>query len=165
MEIFDYVKFLGMYWSEPSLKPLLDELSISKAPKIQKGDQTGHLLLKKLGIEITFKDERFIKIPGKEFPEGGMVLCNICFYLTNEDGYKPYSGRLPNYIKPEATKADVLKAFGFPNNLKYSPAGKLLPGEDDWIMRWDKQGFVIFCTFTEEGTATDIALQLPLDQA
>jgi hypothetical protein len=165
MEFFDHVKFLGMYWGEPGMQPLVDTLKISKPPKIAKGDRTGHLLFKKLGLELTFKDERFVKIPNKVFPEGSVVLCNIRFYLTDEDAYKPYAGALPTCISPNATKVEVLQGLGIPNFPKYSPAGKLLPDEDDWKMRWDKNSFVIFCTFNDEGTATDIALQLPLDQA
>jgi hypothetical protein len=143
----------------------VNALAISKAPKISKGDKTGHLLFKKIGIELIFKDERFVKIPGKVFPEGAMVLSNVTIYLSEEDGYLPYTGSLPTGIGPNASKEGVLKGFGIPNSPKYSPAGKLLPDEDDWIMRWDRPDHVLFCTFNDEGTVTDMALQLPLDQA
>lgn len=165
MKLFDCVNFLGMYWNEPELQPLLDEFAVNKPPKIAKGETDGRLLLKKSGVELIFTDERSVKVPNKNFPEGAMVLSNITFYLTATNGYKVYSGHLPDGIKPNVTKNEVLNAFGLPNNLKYSPTGQLLPDQDDWIMRWDKQGFVIFFTFTDEGIATDLALQLPLDQA
>ena len=165
MEFFDYAKFLGMYWGEQGLQPLINALEISKAPKIPKGEKTGHLLFKKIGIELIFKDERFVKIPGKILPEGAMVLCNASFYLTGEHGFKPYKGKLPNGMKLDGSKEDVLQAFGRPNLPKYLPSGQLAPDEDDWIMRWDRSGHAMFCTFNDEGTATDIALQLPLDQA
>lgn len=165
MEFFDHVKFLGMYWGEPSLQPLVDALGISKTPRIAKGEKTGQMLFKKLGVELIFKDERFVKIPGKLLPEGAMVLSNLTFYLTKSDGYHPYNGALPSGIKLGISKADVLKVFGSPDDPRYTPAGQLLPGEDDWMMRWDKQGFAMYCAFSEEDAATDLALQLPLDQA
>jgi hypothetical protein len=165
MEFFDYVKFLGMYWGEQGLQPLVEALSISKPPKIPKAERDAYLLLKKMGVELIFTDERFVKIPDKVFPEGAMVLCNATFYLTNRDGYKPYAGKLPKSMKLEETKTEMLKAFGIPNFPKYSPSGKLLPDEDDWKMRWDRPDHVLFCTFNDDGTATDIGLQLPLDQA
>lgn len=165
MELFEHVKFLGMYWGAPALQPLMEELVISKPPKIAKNETDGRLLFKRTGVELIFTDERSVNIDSKNYPEGSMILSNITFYLAAMAGYKIYSGQLPDGIRANVTKNEVLKVFGYPNNLKYSSAGQLLPGEDDWIMRWDKQGFVIFCTFTEEGTATDLALQLPLDQA
>lgn len=166
MEFFDYVKYLGMYWGEPGIKPLVDALAISKPPKkISKGDEDGFIDQKKIGVCLTFTDERFLKKSSKLFPEGAMVLCNIRVYLTNSNGYKPYAGNLPKGMKLDASKTDVLQALGFPNDPKYSRSGELLPDEDDWKMRWDRSNHVLFCTFSDEGTATKLALQLPLDQA
>lgn len=165
MEFFDYAKFLGMYWGEPSLQPLVDALGITKVPKLAKDDVSVYLEFKKAGFFLIFKDERFVKITGKVFPEGAVVLCHVRFYLTSSDGYKPYAGKLPKSMNLDATKADMLKAFGFPNDPKYLPSGQLAPDEDDWMMRWDRPDHVLFCTFNDDGTATDIALQLPLDQA
>ena len=165
MELFDYIKFLGMYWGEYGLQPLVESIKIIKPPKIAKGETDGYLLFKKLGVELIFTDERSLNIPSKSFPEGAMVLSNITFYLAKKDGYHPYTGKLPDGMKLGASKTEIIKVFGLPNTPQYSPAGELLPDEDDWMMRWDKDGFAMFCTFSEEGFATDLALQLPLDQA
>ena len=165
MEMMDYVKFLGMYWGESALQPLIEKLRASKPPKISKGDVTGHLEFKKTGIYLVFRDERFVKIPGKSFPEGAMVLSNISFYLIKKDGYQPYTGNLPSRMVSEATKAEMINVFGFPNDPKYSSTGELLPGEEDWMMRWDHPNHVMFCSFNDDGQATSIGLQLPLEQA
>jgi hypothetical protein len=164
MEMMDYVKFLGMYWGEPALQPLIEQLKSSKPPKISKGDVTGHLEFKKIGIYLVFRDERFVKIPGKSFPEGAIVLSNISFYLIKKDGYQSYTGNLPGGIESGATKTEVIKVFGFPNDPKYSTTGELLPDEEDWMMRWDHLNHVMFCSFNDDDQAISIGLQLPLDQ-
>ena len=165
MDKFYYINFLGMQWGESGMQPLVDYLKIIKAPKISKGDRTGHSLFKKFGVELTFKDEQFINIPGRVFPEGAMVLCNIRFYLQDGDGYKTYKGKLPDGISLPFTKNNAFKLFGVPNFPKYSAAGELLSGEDDWMMRWDRPKHLIFCSFDDEDRATEFGIQLPLDQA
>ncbi len=165
MEMMDYVKFLGMYWGESALQPLIEKLRASKPPKISKGEVDGHLEFKKLGIYLVFSDERFVKIPGKSFPEGAMVLSNISFYLIKKDGYQPCTEKLPGSMKIPFEKMHALKFFGTPNVPQYSADGNLLPGEDDWKMRWDHPNHVMFCSFNDDGHATKIGLQLPLEQA
>lgn len=165
MELFDYVKFLGMYWGEPGLQPLVNALGISKPQKISRGDVDGYLEFKKNGLYLVFSDEKTINIPNKILPEGAMVLSGFGFYLKSKDGYKPYTGKLSNGISSDATKAEVLKLVGIPSKPKYSPTGGLMPGEDDWNMRWDREGYFMSCIFSDVGVATRFAIQLPLDQA
>lgn len=165
MEFFEHVKYLGMFWGEPSLQPLIDALGITKAPKLSKGDITSHLELKKVGIYLVFRDERFVKIPNKVFPEGALVLSNISFYLVDKDGYRTYKGSTPRGLSPNTTRADVLEAMGFPSSPKYSSDGVLLPDENDRMMRWDKSDHFVFCAFASDGKASRTGLQLPLDQA
>jgi hypothetical protein len=165
MEFFEHVKYLGMYWGEPSLQSLIDALGITKAPKLPKGDITSHLELKKAGIYLVFRDERFVKIPNKVFPEGALVLSNISFYLVEKDGYKKYQGLLPKGLLPETSSQMALAAFGSPSNLKHSPDGDLIPPETYRVLRWDRKEFCLFLSFNDKQQARDIALQLPLDQA
>jgi hypothetical protein len=165
MKFFEHVKYLGMYWGEPSLQPLIDALGITKAPKLPKGDTDAYVEIKKSGLFLIFSDERTVNIPGKVFPEGALVLTNLTFYLTDKDGYSSYKGAVPSGVSQNATRADVLKAMGFPSSPKYSPDGVLLPDENDRMMRWDKAGHFVFCAFASDGKASRTGLQLPLDQA
>lgn len=165
MEFFDHVKYLGMYWGEPSLQPLVDALGITKAPKLPKGDTDAYVELKKSGLFLIFSDERTVNIPGKVFPEGALVLTNLTFYLSDKDGYRSFKGAVPRGILPNATKADVLKAMGIPSSPKYSPDEALLPDENDRMMRWNKVNHFVFCAFASDGHASRTGLQLPLDQA
>ncbi len=165
MEFFEHVKYLGMYWGESSLQPLIDALSITKAPKLSKGDTDAYVEIKKSGLFLIFSDERTINIPGKVFPEGALVLSNLTFYLVDKDGYRAYKGATPRGISPNTTRADVLIAMGLPSSPKYSPAGVLLPGENDRMMRWDKADHFVFCAFASDGKASRTGLQLPLGQA
>lgn len=165
MEFFDHVKYLGMYWGEPSLQPLIDALGITKAPKLPKGDTDAYVEIKKSGLFLIFSDERTIKIPGKVFPEGALVLSNLTFYLADKDGYRTYKGAMPRGLSPNTTRADALEAMGLPSSPKYSPDGVLLPDENDRMMRWDKADHFVFCAFASDGKASRTGFQLPLDQA
>ena len=165
MTIFDYVPYLGLSYGEAALQPLLFQLRITTAPKLAKNDEDTHLSAKSLGIEICFTDERFVNIPGKQFPEGALVVSNITFYGEGHPGYSVYSGSIFPGITLASTKADVLRTFGIPNSPIYSDTGELLPDEDDWNMRWDRTDHCFFFTFTDEGEISDMAIQLPLDQA
>jgi hypothetical protein len=165
MTILDYVKYLGLYHGEEALQPLLSQLGLAKAPKLAKGDITTHLSAKALGVELCFRDERFVKIPDKQFPEGALVLSNITFYGEGHSGYKTYADVIFPGITWGSTKPEVLRAFGIPNAPSFSTTGELLPGEDDWNMRWDRADHCLFFTFTDEGQISDAAIQLPLDQA
>ncbi len=164
MMIFDYVKYLGLYYGEALLQPLLAELGITKTPKLEKNDTTVHLSAKGLGVELCLKDEVLVKIPGKIFPEGALVLSNLTFFLKGGEGYAPFVGEIASGVTSKSTKEDVKAAFGLPDWPSYSVDGVLLPGEDDWNMRWDRADHCFFFTFTDEGLLSDVAIQLPLDQ-
>lgn len=165
MPIFDYVKYLGLYYGEEALEPLLAKWGFKKAPKLEKGDTATYLTSKELGVELCFDDERVVKIPGKEIPEGALVVSNIRFYVKGRAGYKPYQGALCPEITPSSTKPDVRRVLGMPNAPAYSSAGELLPGENDRIMRWDRADHCFFIAFTSEGEISNLGIQLPLDQA
>ena len=165
MTIFDYVPYLGLPYGEASLQQLLSDLGITTTPKLEKDDDDTHLSAKSLGIELCFTDERFVNIPGKQFPEGTLVVSNITFYGEGHPGYNTYSGSIFPGITLSSTKEDVLSIVGTPNFPSYSAKGELLPGEDDWHMRWDRANHCFFFSFTDEGKISDIAIQLPLNQA
>jgi len=159
--MLEYSQFLGMYWGEPGLQPFIDELKITKPPKIKKGETDTYITLKKVGIELAFTDERYLNLSNKVVPEGVAILSNIRFYFSRDTGFQPYSGKLPQKISLPLTKKNALEAFGIPNFPKYSATGQLLRGKDDWKMRWDNKNYIVFCTFNDENTAKNISLQLP----
>ncbi|WP_341645987.1 hypothetical protein [Thauera sp. SDU_THAU2] len=166
MTIFDYVKYLGLYYGEAPLQPLLAELDLAKAPKLARGDMTTYLSAKTKGVELCFDEERSVQISGKQFPEGALVLSNIRFYGKNNPGYGAYSRCIFPGITLGSTRLDVLHTFGAPNSRKfYSDKEELPLGESEWKMRWDRADHCVFFTFNEDGLISNISIQLPLDQA
>ena len=165
MEFFDHVKYLGMYWGEPSLQPLIDALGITKAPKLPKGDTDAYVEIKKSGLFLIFSDERNVNVPGKVFPEGALVLTNLTFYLAEKDGFKQFRGKLPRDVPFDSSSQMALALFGTPSNLKFTTGGAQIPPETYRVLRWDRKDFCLFLSFNDKQHAKDIALQLPLDQA
>ncbi|WP_418648818.1 hypothetical protein ACNQFN_11135 [Thauera butanivorans] len=166
MTIFDYVEYLGLYYGEAPLQPLLTELELTKAPKLARGDSTTYLSAKKKGVELCFDEERSVKITGKQFPEGALVLSNIRFYGKDNPGYGVYSGCIFLGITMDSTRLDVLHVLGAPDSRKfYSDKEELPLGENEWKMRWDRTDHCIFFTFNEDGSISNMSIQLPLDQA
>lgn len=165
MTIFDYVQYLGLYYGEASLQPVLSEFGLTSIPRLPKDDNTTYLSAKKTGIELCFKDERFVNIPGKQLPEGALVVSNIRFYGEGHPGYSAYAGNIYRDITLASTKADVLRAFGIPNAPSYLASGELIPGENDWKMRWDRADHCFFITFDDDGNISSLSIQLPLTQS
>jgi hypothetical protein len=162
-DVFYYTKYLGRYFTEKEIYELLNLFSISEEPKISKGDTTGHVSSMKNGIELTFRDEKYLKNKNNTYPEGAAVLSNIRFVGHGTNEFSKYSGKLYETISFESSKkTDLIKAFGYPSDPKYKKNGKLEVGEDDSLMRWDKDGYCFFADFDGANKLIEFAIQLPI---
>ncbi len=160
--VFTYTKYLGRFFTEKEIDELLASFSISKKPKINKGDTTGHVSSKENGVELTFRDEKYLKIKRNQYPDGAAVLSNIRFVGYSTDQLSKYVGILSDGISFESTKADLIRIFGYPNDPKYKKNGKLETGEDDSLMRWDRADYCFFAEFDDANKLVEFALQLPV---
>ena len=145
----DYLRVLGTYWGEQTLRDFLLSLGISDAPRLQRDDWTGFLQNRKLGIELTFKREDWLDVALREYPRGALVLANIRFYGTNKVLFRR---QLPLGVRFGDSREALIETLG-PADSGVSDIRK---------MRWQRDTYCLFATLSEGGTLIQFSLQLPL---
>jgi hypothetical protein len=149
----DFIPLLGRTSDDADVKSLLAAFEIQKQPKLEKGDLTAVVKNEKRGIEITFRDERFLDVKSRSYEEGALVLSNVCMYAEGFNNFHGFEGALPHGITFSTSKAQAEKLLGKPSQeSKYSP-----------IVRWDLKGYCVFVRFTESlDRVLEASVQVPV---
>lgn len=82
MKADKFISLLGRTSEDSDVKAFLKNLGITKQPKLKRGLSDAIVESKKLGVEITFTDERALDVPSDDYEEGALVLSNIRSTLT-----------------------------------------------------------------------------------
>ena len=79
----DFVKFLGPPYKDADLNIFLEIMEISAEPILAKNDVTTHIGNPKLGIELTFRDERYLDVKLRTYMAEALVLSSFEFSGLN----------------------------------------------------------------------------------
>lgn len=149
----DIIKLLGLTSTDKKVIAFLGDCAIKKQPKLKHGDMDAYLENTKLGVEIVFRDERYLDIKTQVYDEGSLVLFNIAMYC-DDDNFSRFDDDLPLGLE-----------FGFGLKEVNAKLGKKPAWQDDDMgdARWDFKGYCIFITFNEKFTKIqNLAVQLPM---
>lgn len=150
----ELIGILGLTSEDVVVKKILAYFSITKAPKLPKGRTNAFAVNEKKGIDFTFKDERMLELPMREYEEGSLVLVNIRFYADGVEGYRQFRGELPYGLNFSMGWKEVLAKLG------KNPAEK---GDEIAIMRWDFRNHCLFVQYGESGQSIEtVAIQTPV---
>lgn len=94
---------LGAALSEESTKEFLGLIGLDPGIKIPRGEIAEVVESPEHGLELTFKLERAIKTPPKDYKEGDLVLANIRMYARPVGGFDAYKGDFPLGIASDMT--------------------------------------------------------------
>jgi len=150
----DFIKLLGLTSYDPEVKALLAQCGIRKEPKIPRGDETDVIGVPKLGLEITFRDERYLDVKSAKYPDGALVLSNVRMYGDWSPDFKPFTGTLPHGLTFEVKPPQASKKLG------RKPAWE---DDDKRHVRWDFPNHCVFLRFASDGKLGEVAVQLPLE--
>lgn len=126
---------------------------MQEKPKIPKGDVDAYVKNHDEGVELTFTDERALDVKaGREYPEGALVLSNIRFYGAPTNDFKIFNGILPMSLSFGDIKEKLLEKLMSPAWLNSKQSS----------MRWDFEGYCLFCDFDADQKLDTICIQLPL---
>ncbi|WP_157671081.1 hypothetical protein [Chitinibacter sp. GC72] len=149
----NYIEFIGKYFGEPELGLLIDQLEMTEAPKIPRGNIDAYLQNHSKGIELTSTDENGLDIKTlRQYPEGVLVLSNIRFYGSEVNEFNQFEGQLPMNLIFGEDKADSLNKLTTPvwiNSAKTK-------------FRWDFEGYCLGCYFNAECQPYKVCIQLPI---
>jgi len=149
----NYISLLGRTSDDPEVKTLLTESGITKPPKLKRGDLDAYAVNKKLGLEIIFRDERYLDVKSQEYEEGALVLWNVAMYCESEN-MESYPGELPIGLKCNLGRKEVVTKLG------KKPAWE---DKESGDARWDFPGYCLFITFDSQlKKIRNLGVQLPL---
>ena len=148
----DLIPLLGKTSYDPDVKTFLASVGITKAPKLAPQDFHAYVSNKKIGLEITFRDEAHIKVKPSEYDEGSLVLVNMTLYADDSTGFKPFAGELPHGLRFDFELKECIEKIG-------KPAWK---SKDIANVRWDFKGYSVLVAFDKEYEIIfEVSLQLP----
>lgn len=82
-------------------------------PRVQPSDQLGFTSIKKAGVEFRFEKKSWVDKDDGPL-RGPWLLTEVGVYAAGYEGYKQYSGSLPNGVTFESSRKEVRKALGKP---------------------------------------------------
>lgn len=151
----EFTSLLGITSDDQGAKELLKQFKITKEPKLKGDDFTAIVLNHSLGIEITFRDERFVEVSFQEYEEGALVLWNIRMYGPGHQLFKPFTGVLP---------------FGLTFGMSRKEAGEKMGRKPAWESkdpakaRWDFEKHCAFLAFDKAKGLHIVSLQMPVGE-
>lgn len=153
MEGDQLLELLGLTSEDHRVKSFLVKYGF-KAPKLKRGDIVEALGNKKLGIDVSFRDERHLDVKNVKYDEGVLVLNSLSMYGSGHRTYKPFRGELPLGLNFEMNCSQM------ENKLTKRPDWKSQNGR---LSRWDFREYCVFISTAEDlQTATEVSIQLPL---
>ncbi|MDH0090947.1 hypothetical protein N7373_05775 [Achromobacter mucicolens] len=147
----EYINFLGYYYGEEELNPLLNALAIAEVPVLPRGDTDTYLLKESAGIELTLSDAESLRFPERDYPDGALVLTNVRYYGKKIGEFSIFQGALPCGIKFGQTKADLISLLGEPE----------WKNDDESRLRWVRGSHRIHVTLDRDGKAIILSGGLP----
>lgn len=150
----EFIPLIGRTTDDNRVKKFLSSCGIKKQPKLVPGEMDVYLDNPKLGLEIAFRDERYLDVKSEEYEEGSLILWNITMYGDDED-YERFQANLPLGLEFKFGLKEVKAKLG------KKPAWEEKEMGD---ARWDFDGYCVFITFDEEfEEILNIAIQLPVE--
>ena len=156
MNANEFIPLLGMIYDDEDVKRFLTGCGITKKPKMKQDSSDAYLVNKKLGLDITFTDERDVEVTSREYQDGALVLSNIRMYGEGSSlNYQRFNGELPHGLSFDLGLLEVQAKFG----RKPSAANKNLG-----ITRWDFKTYCLFINFDKTfKRIQSLAIQLPVE--
>ena len=150
----EIIRLLGLTLDDTKVKELLSAFLIYKMPKLERGEMDAYVENTKLGVEFTFRDERYLDVKSIKYEEGSLVLWNVAFYGEDDNFNKFTEELLPLGLKFEYGRKEVEKQLSKKPEWEDQEMGDA---------RWDFDNFCLFITFDEElNEILNIAVQLPV---
>ena len=154
MNANEFIPLLGQTSEDAAVKKFLASSGISKRPKLKSGDVTAYLVNEKAGMDVTFRDERHLKVKSREYDEGSLVVSNISLYGEGDSSYKKFAGELPLGMTFDLGRKEVQAKLGKKPNWE---------SKDPVSARWDFKGYCLFIDFEKNGKRMkNLAIQLPV---
>lgn len=151
-----FVQLLGQPSENDEVKAFLSACGISKTPTLKKGDVTVAIANKKIGIDVTLRDERYLDVRSQSHEEGALVLSNVNMYGDGHSTYRRFEGELPLGLTFDMDRSTSLAQIG------KNPSWQ---NKDFTLARWDLGAYCLFLSFDKKGErVTEVAVQLPVSQ-
>jgi len=156
MKDIDPVTILGSTWDDDEVQRYLAKYGFKKKPAQKSDSVNAFLSSKKLGLDITFKDEQHVEHGKKNYEEGALVLVNVRMYGEESAmGYEPFKGELPHGLRLEFGLSEVRSQLGKAPAWTDKATAKA---------RWDFKGYCVFVTFDKpQKQIRSLSVQLPID--
>ncbi len=151
----EFITLLGLTWDDDEVQRFLAKYGLAKKkPKLSPYSGAGYLTNKRLGLDITFRDEQDVPVKSKDYDEGTLVLTNIRMYGEGStQGYEPFDGEFPHGLKGNFGLKEVQARLGKPAEAK----------KDVAMARWDLKGHAVFINFDKDHKLIrSAAVQLPV---
>lgn len=154
MKNTELMEYLGNTAEEKMSRDLLADFGIKSAPKIKPGDDVTSIVMnKKMGVEITFRDEAFIDKAPRKYAKRTLVLWNIRLYGPGNKPFSEYRGTLPLDLSFGISPEEAIKALG------KKPVWK---NDDGTRLRFDFPHYCAFLVFDKSGKLDKMSIQMPI---
>jgi len=134
------------------VKALLRACGFNKEPKLPHGELDTNLGNVKMGIEIAFRDERYLDVKTREYDDGALVLWNVAMY-GDDPKYQRFPGDLPHGLQFNHGRKEVEAMLGKP----------AVVNKETRSARWDLEDHCLFVDFDSKfKEILNLAVQLPV---
>ena len=131
LSINELAEILGKRWGTIDVDSVIGR--ISPDISINRMEQLGFWEAPDQGVSLALKDEMFMETGGVIATNGPLVVIGVHLYSNGKDGYKAYTGELPEGVVWGGSRIDTRRVLGAP---AASGGGKQVAG-NKWP-KWDR---------------------------
>lgn len=154
MKAKEFIPLLGLTSDDKKVTDFLAACRISKQPKPSGGSESAFVENEKIGLELTFRDERHIPVKYQEYEDGAFVLWNVRMYGEADEDFSRFDGELPFGLN-----------FHFGRKEAEAKMGKKPSWENQEMTRarWDFKEYCVFLTYGKQPEEIrTVSIQLPV---
>jgi hypothetical protein len=145
MDLNGVVRYLGHTADSAEVTALLNDLGVTKTPRLKRGELYEYVQLPKKGLVLAFE-------ASQEPKTSKLMLTAVQVYSSAEKGFTNYGGALPEGIKFSDGREDVRQRLGSPTESD---------GRED---TWERKGYNLIVQYTTDESAVQMLhLALPVE--
>lgn len=148
----EVIALLGLAHNDAGVRQILEKFGLGAAKlKLKRGEADLNLEAIKFGAELIFSDPTLYDAPSS-FPEGGLIFSGALLMSEGHEGYKQFSGKLPDDLRFQMSRQETRNLLGAPEWINPH-----LP-----LDRWAKGAFRLAVSYnTDEKSIKRLSVSIP----
>jgi hypothetical protein len=134
----------------PISDPMLQTICGNLADKVERSAHLGYLKFSDLGISLVFKEAPWLIPERSAGDEHELHFASCQYHAPGHEGYKGYSGELPNKLRFGLSMDEAVQRFGEPS-ARGGTLSKLLKKRIEPWVRYDFASYSLHLQFGDRG--------------